>query len=91
MINRHLIIIQVFQVQFYLKMVQYLFAYFGQIHPRIITESYGFEIFLENLVNFQKPKIKNKEGLLLSDYQKSDRDFAFLVKKIQKLKTNRCN
>ena len=63
---------------------QYLFAYFGQIHPKIITESYGFEIFLENLVNFQKLNKKNKESLLLSDYQKSDRDFAFLVNKATK-------
>ena len=61
-----------------------MFAYFGQIHPKIITESYGFEIFLENLVNFQKLNKKNKESLLLSDYQKSDRDFAFLVNKATK-------
>ena len=60
---------------------QYLFAYFGQIHPKIIIESYGFEIFLENLVNFKSYNKKNKESLLLSDYQKSDRDFAFLVNK----------
>ena len=58
-----------------------MFAYFGQIHPKIITESYGFEIFLENLVNFKSNNKKNKESLLLSDYQKSDRDFAFLVNK----------
>ena len=59
---------------------KHLFAYFGQIHPKIILESYGFEIFLENLVNFQSHN-KKKESLILSDYQKSDRDFAFLVNK----------
>ncbi len=60
---------------------KYLFAYFGQIHPKITNVSYGFEIFLENLVNFKSRNKKIKESLLLSDYQKSDRDFAFLVKK----------
>ncbi len=63
---------------------KHLFAYFGQIHPKIIIESYGFEIFLENLVNFKIHNKKNKESLVLSDYQKSDRDFAFLVNKTTK-------
>ena len=43
--------------------------------------SYGFEIFLENLVNFKSVNKKNKGSLLLSEYQKSERDFAFLVNK----------
>ncbi len=60
---------------------KYLFAYFGQIHPKITLESFGFEIFLENLVNFKSHNKKKKGSLILSDYQKSDRDFAFLVKK----------
>ena len=60
---------------------EYLFAYFGQIHPKIIIDTYGFEIFLENLVNFKTHNKKNRESLLLSDYQKSDRDFAFLINK----------
>tara|TARA_B100001758_G_C18296568_1_gene549961 strand:+ start:33 stop:746 length:714 start_codon:yes stop_codon:yes gene_type:complete len=60
---------------------KYLFAYFGQIHPKITLESYGFEIFLENLVNFKSHNKKKKQSLILSDYQKSDRDFAFLVNK----------
>ena len=59
----------------------FLFAYFGQIHPKITSLSYGFEIFLENLVNFKSINKKNKASLLLSDYQKSERDFAFLVNK----------
>ena len=58
-----------------------LLAYFGQIHPRIISDSYGFEIFLENVVS-HKDKFKNKKkSLYFSDYQKSDRDFAFLINK----------
>ena len=60
---------------------KYLFGYFGQIHPKITKISFGFEIFLENLVNFKIKNKKNKESLILSDYQKSDRDFAFLVNK----------
>ena len=36
---------------------------------------------LENLVNFKSRNKKIKESLLLSDYQKSDRDFAFVVQK----------
>ena len=59
----------------------YLFAYFGQIHPKITELSFGFEIFLENLVDFKIKNKKNKDSLILSDYQKSDRDFAFLVNK----------
>ena len=46
-----------------------------------MPETYGFEIFLENLVNFKSNNKKNKESLLLSDYQKSERDFAFLTNK----------
>ena len=33
-----------------------LLGYFGVIHPKIIGNTYGFEIFLENLVKY---KIKN--------------------------------
>ena len=29
---------------------QKLLAHFGQIHPKIIDNTFGFEIFLENLV-----------------------------------------
>ena len=60
---------------------KYLFGYFGKIHPKITLDTYGFEIYLENIVSFKSNNKKNKESLLLSDYQKSDRDFAFLVNK----------
>src|SRR6056300_1238264 len=65
-----------------------LAAYFGEIHPNILkkidikTEALmGFEIFLDNLkvtkksLNDQKPKYET------SDFQKSERDFAFIVDK----------
>ena len=58
-----------------------LIAHFGQLHPKIVDITFGFEIFLENLVNFKTKNKKTKKNLQLSDYQKSDRDFAFLVNK----------
>ena len=58
-----------------------LLAYFGQLHPKITNETFGFEIFLENLVNLKKNNKKIKDSLILSDFQKSERDFAFLVSK----------
>ena len=58
-----------------------ILAYFGKIHPKIIGNTYGFEIFLENLVKYKKQNKKEKPSIILSDYQKSDRDFAFLVEK----------
>ena len=63
------------------KKDQKLLAYFGEIHPKIINETYGFEIFLENLVKYKSQNKKNKPTINFSDYQKSDRDFAFVVKK----------
>ena len=58
-----------------------LLAYFGQIHPKIINETFGFEIFLDNLVQFKQSNIKINKSLMLSDFQKSERDFAFLISK----------
>ena len=57
---------------------------FGALHPKIISNTFGFEIFLENLVDYKSKNIKTKESLTFSDYQKSDRDFAFLVNKDSK-------
>ena len=61
-------------------------AYFGEIHPNIIktldikTESLvGFEIFLENLKLPKKPLKDQKTKYSVSDFQKSERDFAFIV------------
>ncbi len=63
-------------------------AYFGEIHPNIIkkidikTEALvGFEIYLDHLKD-KKLKLKDlKSQFKFSDYQKSDRDFAFVVDK----------
>ncbi len=63
-------------------------AYFGEIHPNILkkvdikTESLiGFEIFLDNLKLPHKTLNDQKIKFSVSDYQKSERDFAFLVNK----------
>ena len=63
-------------------------AYFGEIHPNILkaidikTESLvGFEIFLDNLKIPKKTLNDQKSNFVVSDYQKSDRDFAFVVNK----------
>jgi len=63
------------------KKNQKLLAYFGQIHPKIFDNVYGFEIFLEDLVKYKSQNKKNKPSITFSDYQKSDRDFAFVVEK----------
>jgi len=63
-------------------------AYFGEIHPNILkaldikTESLvGFEIFLDNLKIPKKTLNDQKTKFVVSDYQKSERDFAFVVNK----------
>ena len=63
-------------------------AYFGEIHPNIIkkidikTESLiGFEVFIDNLKLSKKTLNDQKTKFVTSEYQKSERDFAFLVNK----------
>ena len=46
-----------------------LLAYFGEIHPKIIDNTYGFEIFLENLVKYKAQNNKIKPSITFSDYQ----------------------
>tara|TARA_Y100001970_G_scaffold256226_1_gene333736 strand:+ start:1681 stop:4062 length:2382 start_codon:yes stop_codon:yes gene_type:complete len=65
----------------YSKRDKFLIAYFGQLHPKITSKTFGFEIYLENLATFKSKNKRNKESLVLSDYQKSERDFAFLLDK----------
>jgi phenylalanyl-tRNA synthetase beta chain len=70
-------------------------AYFGEIHPNILkkldikTESLvGFEIFLDNIKQTKKTLNDQKTQYEYSDYQKSERDFAFILDKtfqVQKL------
>ena len=67
-------------------------AYFGEIHPSIIkkldfkeTNIYGFEIFLKNLPEPSKKLRQTKKSFKASDFQKSERDFAFVIDKIFKV------
>ena len=63
-------------------------AYFGELHPAIITSLdfkekniFGLEIFLKNI---PKPNTKarvSKKNYTTSDFQKSERDFAFVIDK----------
>ena len=61
-----------------------LIGYFGALNPKIVSGTFGFEIFLENIVDYRINNKKIKESLTYSDFQKSDRDFAFLVDKNKK-------
>ena len=63
-------------------------AYFGEIHPNILkkidikTESLaGFEIFLDNIKQTKKTLNDQKSKYEYSDFQKSERDFAFVLDK----------
>ncbi len=63
-------------------------GYFGEIHPNIIkkidikTESLvGFEIFIDNFKKLKKSLKDKKSTFQVSDFQKSERDFAFVIDK----------
>ena len=65
-----------------------LLAYFGEVHPAIIVNLdfkekniYGFEIFLENIPTPRKKYRLAKDNYTVSDFQKSERDFAFVIDK----------
>ncbi len=67
-------------------------AYFGEIHPAIIKNLdckdkniFGFEIFLKNIPEPNKKLRQSKKSFRASDYQKSERDFAFVIDKIFKI------
>ncbi len=69
-----------------LKLGNKIIGYFGEIHPTITKEfgldikAVAFEIFLDNLPA-QKEKTTTKKNLILSDFQGSKRDFAFIIDK----------
>ena len=67
-------------------------AYFGEIHPAIIKNLdcknkniFGFEIFLKNISEPNKKLRQTKISFQTSDFQKSERDFAFVIDKIFKI------
>ncbi|MDA7781544.1 phenylalanine--tRNA ligase subunit beta [Candidatus Pelagibacter sp.] len=70
-------------------------AFFGDIHPNILKKLdikvealVGFEIFLDNIKQPKKSLKNQKTQYKYSDFQKSERDFAFVLDKnfkVQKL------
>jgi phenylalanyl-tRNA synthetase beta chain len=67
-------------------------AYFGELHPAIITNLdfkekniYGLEIFLKNIPKPNKKLRVSKKNYIASDFQKSERDFAFVIDKFFKV------
>ena len=65
-----------------------LAAYFGELHPNILKKLdlkcealVGFEIFIDNIKITSKSLKDQKSKFEVSDYQKSERDFAFIVDK----------
>ena len=67
-------------------------AYFGELHPAIVKKLdfkepniYGLEIFLKNIPEPNKKIRQLKKSFQPSDFQKSQRDFAFVIDKIFKI------
>ena len=63
-------------------------AFFGDIHPNILKKLdikvealVGFEIFLDNIEQTKKSLKDQKTEYKYSDFQKSERDFAFVLDK----------
>ncbi len=69
-----------------------LLGFFGEIHPAIVKKLnfkepniFGMEIFLKNIPEPNKKIRQNKKSFLASDFQKSERDFAFVIDKSFKI------
>ena len=67
-------------------------AYFGELHPAIVKNLdfkdrsvFGFEIFLKNIPQPNKKVRQTKSNYIVSDFQKSERDFAFVIDKFYKI------
>ena len=67
-------------------------AYFGELHPGIVRKLdfkdkniFGFEIFLKNIPEPNKKIRQTKLNYKVSDFQKSERDFAFVIDKSFKI------
>jgi phenylalanyl-tRNA synthetase beta chain len=63
-------------------------ACFGELHPAIVSKLdfkekniYGLEIFLKNIPQPDKKIRISKKNYKASDFQKSERDFAFVIDK----------
>ncbi len=67
-------------------------AFFGEIHPAITKKIdfkdkniFGLEIFLQNIPEPSKKLRETRKNYAVSDFQKSERDFAFIIDKSFKL------
>ena len=67
-------------------------AYFGELHPAIVKKLdfkekniFGFEIFLKNIPQPNKKIRQTKTNYKVSYFQKSERDFAFVIDKYFKI------
>ena len=67
-------------------------AYFGELHPGIVKKLdfkdaniFGFEIFMKNIPEPIKKVRQTKSNYKVSDFQKSERDFAFVIDKSFKI------
>ena len=75
--------------KFYLNSNKQLpIANFGEINPRIVKEFdikngsiFGFQIFLNNIPFINKQNTEKKNKYVVSNFQKIERDFAFIVDK----------
>ena len=63
-------------------------AYFGELHPAIVSyldlkekNVFGLEIYLKNIPKPNKKIRISRESYTVSDFQKSERDFAFVIDK----------
>ncbi len=67
-------------------------AYFGELHPAIVKDLdfkdkniFGFEIYLKNIPQPNKKVRQTRTNYTVSDFQKSERDFAFVIDKSFKI------
>ena len=74
-----------------LRLGKNLIANYGELHPillnnlEITIKVFGFEIFLDNLSQFQTKKISTKSSFDNNPFQMVERDFAFLFPKFIKV------
>ncbi|MSP06572.1 MAG: phenylalanine--tRNA ligase subunit beta [Candidatus Fonsibacter sp.] len=75
--------------KFYLNLnKQLLLANFGEINPKVVKEFdikngpvFGFQIFLNNIPVINKQNTEKKNKYVVSNFQKIERDFAFIIDK----------
>ena len=87
-----------------LRLGKNMIAKFGEMHPILLKSMdvnykvFGFEIFLDNISQFQEYRFTSSGGFVNNPYQMVERDFAFLfpkeiqaneiIKKVKKIDKN---